>query len=320
MLIMIAALCAVILCYLIVSEAAKRQADENNNQSGDGIIMLAEYKSRNVLSVEYTYNGETIGITKNSDALYLTGNQTFPLDQTVAGKMVSAVASIGCDRFVEESSENFSEYGLDNPCLSVTVSYDDNNTLTLNIGNYNQFTKNYYLNVGGTNKVYMVASAFLDFFKYGLYDLVLDDQLPSIEFETLTSLSAGTLSFKPDENSVWHEESAPDEDASERVKSLLESTMAITFDKCVAYGVKDDEARAPFGLDVPAYKIIVGYQVEEDVSGSETGLAGSTKKINKTLTVNVGSLTEDGNSRYISLEGSKLVYEVSADLFAGLEA
>ena len=104
MLIMIAALCAVILCYLIVSEAAKRQADENNNQSGDGIIMLAEYKSRNVLSVEYTYNGETIGITKNSDALYLTGNRTFPLDQTVAGKMVSAVALIGCDRFVEESS------------------------------------------------------------------------------------------------------------------------------------------------------------------------------------------------------------------------
>ncbi len=86
-------------------------------------------------------------------------------DGAAAEALAESVSEIALSSFVKTAREDgLSSYGLDTPWRTLTLTYRDNSTFTMELGNVDNLG-NYYARFDGTNDVYLVKKesvAFLD--------------------------------------------------------------------------------------------------------------------------------------------------------------
>ena len=311
---------AVVLLVVIIGYVAVMNYNERISSEGDedDVIMLVDLQSKNVLSVKYTYGDETHTVTATDSAYYLDNDKTFPLDQTKAGYMAAAMAAIGCDRFVEDSADNFAEYGLDDPQYVLSAVYDDGTEITLNIGDYNSFTGSNYLNVGGTNKVYLVNPALLDYFSYKKFDLIVLDTVDDIDSSAVTSIVLDrrgegeiTLAYNTEDGWTRTFDGEATEFDAEYANEIFTAAAGIDLTNCVAYSVDTDGELAEYGFDDPTVSVKINYTETVSVTASDSSSSIDTY-VDHTFGLLVGDRIEDSELYYVKLTSSKLVCTVPA--------
>ncbi len=323
--------------FAVTSYNARKQAEADaESNAANAKIMLAEYKSADVRNIEYSYNGEVVRLENKNDYWYDADDNMFPLDQKQPMTMAGALASIAADRLVEDSNANMASYGLDNPQEYIEVKYGDGTGLKMLFGDLNSFTGTQYMNIGGTGKVYLVATALLDFFKYTRNDLIMHDILPAVDIKSLTELAitergadgeklirytrekpAETSSDTSSEGteSVWMLDDGSGESVKVKesvVSGLLGGVTSLALKNCAAYNVRDDETLRGYGLGSGAAKTItVKYTETAGVAGESSPIAsGAARTVDKQFTVDYSPSDNEGGY-YVNLVGSKLVYKLA---------
>lgn len=324
----------ILLVVLIVSYFALK----NYNSSSED---TTETDSENILSFN-TENVTGIDVTNPSGNYKLEYDLTdstwkyvddkdFPLDDTQITSLLGSVCSLNAQRRLEDSLDNISEYGLENPAYTIKITGDEGIDYTLFIGDKSP-SGNYYAYLDGKNVVYMIDDTVVSYVGKTIYDLAKVDTVPAItdsnvyeleiDGKTYSYFEGGNAQYDYTVSNNWFEKL---DDGSYKaldttqMSSIISGITGMSYASCVNYKPSDEEL-IQYGLDDEhAKKVVVRYYVtvadeteSETETESESGTETEEIKEPHEVTYWFGAKTDDGNY-YIRSSESSAVNTVSSE-------
>ena len=301
--------------------------DTPTETADDESVAVGAMQTDDIAGILYVSGDEKIELEKDGDTWYLKSDRSFPLKQAYADTMASAAGDLQAVRLVSESADDFAQYGLDAADTAYVFTLKDGAQVTYYIGNYNNIGSTYYMNVAGTQKIYLISGDLLDAFGYGLKDLADVEAMQTVSTEnvrdmTLTLDGKTTRLFQsPDglasvysDIFTWFLDEQTPADATNAL-DLVGKAVAFTENGCADYKADETELGA-YGLDAPALTAKFDYTVSERKETGETDDDGEpiteTVKHDETMTLQVGSAAK-GGSLYAKADGSDVVYLIDAE-------
>ncbi len=172
----------VVLILLVVAVAAylilhvyndKKEAKEEAEEDAD-TITITDFDTDDVTAFSYQLNGETLSFTKDGDNWLYDGDTSLDLDEDSITSMLSAVSNLTTEEALEEY-DSLSDYGLDTPSNTITVTTADG-TITLLAGNQNEITNSYYMMTGDSDTVYLISTDLNSTFGSVVDDLIAEEE------------------------------------------------------------------------------------------------------------------------------------------------
>ncbi|MHB1315076.1 MAG: DUF4340 domain-containing protein [Christensenellales bacterium] len=302
--------------YVVLSSAEKKKEEDDNT------IPLAALAKDAINSITITKDGQTHTFLKNEEnAWTLAEDSDFPMNQTKAEDMLDAISSLKAFRFVTEDKSSFATYGLNPAAIKVKAADKDSKEAVYNIGLLNTVTSGYYLNIDGTDQVYIVNPSFGEAFSGSLNELAQKEKMPGITAQNITGLTMknGAESFTlkgRDENDTFHSafyawfiqvngnKDAVPADTNKTPDYITEIYNDLYLSEIEDYKAIGEELKA-YGLDeASAAKLSITY----DETDEQTSLTTS-----KETTFYFGNKTgeTDNDNTYVRMEGSTMVYLMS---------
>lgn len=267
---------------------------ENQETEAEARTTVFTLEADAVTAIGWDYS-EAVRFIKEGDSWVYTGDETFPVDTTYIDAMLETLTQIVSDKTIE-NVEDWDQYTLEVPYCTITVTAAGTE-YTLKIGEETAIGGQRYLSIGDGN-AYLVDSAVLDPFSYGLYDVLMWETIPdmsgvqslavtsAVESYELRYLSDSDLAYS--DAYVWFlGDRAVD---TELTEALLETVTDLSWIDCVNFNAADP---AEYGLDAPVATAAVTY---------DGGV----------FTLEFGGVT--GDYRYARIAGSNMVYTVEADM------
>lgn len=214
-------------------------------------------------------NGQFVFL-KSEEGWVYEEDADFPLNQDTLDDAAGNLEEVTANRTLENPAE-LSEYGLDSPAVQVTVKKTDGTELTLQIGNVNSSTGDYYAKLDGEDEVYTIGSSVASAFESSLYDFAVEDSFPEISSADIDGLKIeredGTLQFTYGD-SAWTVSDGSREGAADSTKmnELTAAAGSLYYDSYVDYNA---ENLAEYGLDQPCATITIDYTTAETVESSQ---------------------------------------------------
>lgn len=298
-------------------------SEENETPS----VPIRAMQTDDVTGVLYVCGDDTIELVRENEKWFLQSDRNFPVKQAYADTMAADAANLNALRLISESADDFEEYGLKTPDTAYVFTLTDGSQVTYYIGNYNSFGGTYYLNVAGTEKIYLVSGDFIDDFGHDLHELADVEEMKTVPTEeihglTLTLDGAATRLIH-DENGLktvysdiftWFLDEQTPADAAAAL-DLAGKAASFTENGCADYKA-DAQALASFGLDAPALTAVFEYIESEEKETGETDDDGEpvteTVTHEETMTLSVGGASGDG-SLYAKTDTSDVVYLIDAE-------
>lgn len=291
--------------------------------------------------------------SKKGETWYYKDDLDFPVNQMVAQTKAEDLSKVYAKRLLEESNANFAEYGLDHPVLTVSVT-DGREVITYHVGNYNESTADYYMNIDGTNQVYTVDGTLWMGFAMELYDMVEMDDFPEIQADHISHFNIKT---EKEELDFSFEVTGTQEDAStakitkvgdwymidgegnkvkansSKTSALVSSIVDLSYVQEVNYNCQEREL-SKYGLDAPSVVITIDYTVDQvdhstveqvELSENLDEIQYETNTLEKQLVISIGDITEsfaytDDYYTKTSVDSSIVTIEAAtAEMFMTLE-
>lgn len=112
------------------------------------------------------------------------------VDTTQIKTMTDALSDLSSDNEITDVTD-FTQYGLDSPVMTITITLSDGSTHKLEVGDYNSQISEYYLRVDDADTVYTISSTIYSDFNVTTSNLVSTASSSSSE-ETPTEAVSGS--------------------------------------------------------------------------------------------------------------------------------
>lgn len=303
---------------------------EKIKNSGEVIL---EIPGDAVTALSWEYGGTALAFHREEAWVY-DRDGAFPVSGEKIGELLEQFRSFRA-AFVIEDVEDYGQYGLDNPICTIDISTEERSYRIL-LGDYSQMDSQRYVSIGDGN-AYLAQSDPLDCFDVGLNQLMENDRIPGLEHVT-------ELRFAGDENySVVYEEDSPNARSSadvyfvrqngknlpldtSRVDSYLWLIRSMSLNNCVSYSAAEEELSS-YGLDDPDLSVSVTYipesgeeEPEENTFTLHISRDAETKKAMAEAEKREDDGGDDISAAYVRVDGSRIIYEISADRYRQLMA
>ncbi len=286
----------------LVARAEQKEAEASQ-------IPFVSVESDDLTALSWSYDGETYALQKNADGTWQWPEDAeFPVNQTTVSYMEYALSDITATRTLEDVTD-LTQYGLDDPQSVISYTTADDTTVEILTGDYNDVSSEYYAQLAGTDTVYLVSGDYMEDFQYAIDDLLQTESLPIYEEDTELRVTIDgkttvyDLTEEAEETDVTDSGDDDAEDSSDTAptaQEIVDGVRGLNFETCVNYKADKSEL-ASYGLDKP--------QMSFTIKGEETADDGSSTAVQFTL--QIGERT--GDSYYVRLKDSKMVYTVSAE-------
>ena len=290
--------------YVTKEESTESSSEEESKTE------VYSVKTDDIKSLEFIIDKKDTVFEKKDDSWVKKDETAFPVNQTTLDSAASALEKVEADR-VLENVDDLTEYGLDSPSNSVTVTTDDGTT-KFNIGDENTSTNQYYIAKDDEDStVYVVSSSIVTPFMNSLYDYAQGEDFPTIDSSTVkkVQVSQDEDSYILEENSdgaTWDvstdgsDKETADTTAAGNVTSGLGS---LAYDQFVDYNAED---LSKYGLDKPYATITVDYQeeVENDSSDESESDSEASESVTEDDTDSTEDTSGDGIDSTASDDGS----------------
>lgn len=174
-------LAVLVICLGAYFTVKKLNLDEADGEKKE-TVYLNQMEADTIMGFSFVSNGEILAFTKDGDTWRYDGNEALAMNQTAVGSMVTMLAEIEAVQVLEEHEE-LSEYGLDTPSNTISITTKEGKKELL-IGNENKSVSGYYAMINGENTVYLISTALPNKF-----DCTLDNlEETSAEEETSTEM------------------------------------------------------------------------------------------------------------------------------------
>ena len=245
--------------YVAKQEAADTESAEEENPE---IISIA---SADVKSIKFVIDKKEVTFEKDGDSWVKSDETDFPVDQDKIDTLVSSLNSIKAERTLE-NVEDASEYELDQPDNTITVTTEDGETTVIQLGMENDSTSQEYIDLNeDSSTVYVVSNSTFSSFEGTLYDFAKSGVFPTVDSSTVSKISVegkdSSYVVEKDENNFWNITGDGETEKADSAKatSLASALSSMAYSSYVNYNCAEDEF-SQYGLDKPYAEITVCYQ------------------------------------------------------------
>ena len=184
-----------------IKGAEKKKEQEEKSKT------LLEIKKEDVASLKLQSAAQTIELRPSGkDAWEIAAPLKARADDSTVGRILEGLAKVQYKDVVEEKPADLSQFGLDHPATSITVSLKAGGGKSIYFGGKNPVANVYYCRIDKDPRVYTVESTVADSAATTLFDL-RDKKLTDITADKIESFSLRTpklqLQFKK-ESGVWN--------------------------------------------------------------------------------------------------------------------
>lgn len=289
------------LCIIIAVVAGVQKHIDTVSTVDKEIIATSESA---LTEVSWTKDGSTLDFVQRDGSWQDASDADFPVDQDKMSDFLSHFESVHAS-FIIEDAEDFSQYGLDDPSCTITLTSADGSTL-IQLGDYSTMDEKRYLTLGdGT--VYLIDDDLEQYVATDRDDLMRVDTLP--DYDTLDSIvatgeSAFTAEYHPDEALCYtdaYDYYSKDGDSyrpldTDKVKGVVTTLNGIDRSEYVNYRTTDSDLGV-YGLDAPTVTFTVTGTLDDEQS---------------THTLAFG---KNGDNCYMRMDDSPIVYRIDSDTY-----
>ena len=254
--------------YVAKQEAADTESAEEENLE---IISIA---SADVKSIKFVIDKKEVTFEKDGDSWVKSDETGFPVDQDKIDTLVSSLNSIKAERTLE-NVEDASEYELDQPDNTITVTTEDGGTTVIQLGMENDSTSQEYIDLNkDSSTVYVVSNSTFSSFEGTLYDFAKSGVFPTVDSSTVSKISVdgkdSSYVVEKDENNFWNITGNGETEKADSAKatSLASTLSSVAYASYVNYNCAEDEL-SQYGLDKPYAEITVDYQEEVEKESTD---------------------------------------------------
>lgn len=263
--------------YVGVKTYVAKQEEKENAEEEEEKTQVFSISSEDVHSIKFVIDKKEVTFEKNNDEWVKSDERDFPVDQDKLIEAIGSLNNVEADRVLDNVTDT-TEYGLDDPTNTITITDKDGKETVLHVGMENASTSQYYVENGeDESKIYVVADSVFQPFMKTLYDYAKAGTFPVIDSSTISNVTVDenddsyTLT-KDDNTGLWNiqDKDGAEKADSAKVSSLTSSIASIAYGSFVNYNCKD---LSEYGLDKPYGTITIDYQekVEEKSDPSEDG-------------------------------------------------
>lgn len=130
-----------------------------NLENGKGTMEITSYTPVNA-------NGET-----DATVYTITGYEDMELQSGMADEIANCAAQLDFTKVISVDGANSSDFGFDKPAAKVNITYYDDTTALITVGDNAPQGTGTYVKFGTNDTIYFVASEDVEPFSYGLTDL-----------------------------------------------------------------------------------------------------------------------------------------------------
>lgn len=262
--------------YVAKQDAKETESEEENDETKE----IVSISSDDVKSIKFIIDKKEVTFEKDGDTWIKNDESEFPVDQDKLDTLAGSFSSVTAERTLE-NVEDVSEYELDQPENTITITTEDGETTVIQVGMENDSTSQEYIELNNdSSTVYVVGSTTFQSFEGGLYDFAKSGTFPTVDSSTVTKVSVtgpeDAYTVEEDENNFWNvtgttggtEETAKADSA--KATSLTSALSSMAYASFVNYNCTDEEL-SQYGLTKPYATITADYQeeVEKDSPDSE---------------------------------------------------
>lgn len=268
--------------YVAKQEVADTESAEEENPE---IISIA---SADVKSIKFVIDKKEVTFEKDGDSWVKSDETGFPVDQDKIDTLVSSLNSIKAERTLE-NVEDASEYELDQPDNTITVTTEDGETTVIQLGMENDSTSQEYIDLNkDSSTVYVVSNSTFSSFEGTLYDFAKSGVFPTVDSSTVSKISVdgkdSSYVVEKDENNFWNITGDGETEKADSAKatSLASTLSSVAYASYVNYNCAEDEL-SQYGLDKPYAEITVDYQekVEKESSDDENEAENGDEEVSE---------------------------------------
>ena len=263
--------------YVGVKTYVAKQEEKENAEEEEEKTQVFSISSEDVQSIKFVIDKKEVTFEKNNDEWVKSDERDFPVDQDKLIEAIGSLNNVEADRVLDNVTDT-TEYGLDDPTNTITITDKDGKETVRHVGMENASTSQYYVENGeDESKIYVVADSVFQPFMKTLYDYAKAGTFPVIDSSTVSNVTVDenddsyTLT-KDDNTGLWNiqDQDGAEKADSAKVSSLTSSIASIAYGSFVNYNCKD---LSEYGLDKPYGTITINYQeeVEEKSDSSEDG-------------------------------------------------
>lgn len=254
--------------YVAKQDAEEAEADKEESQE---IISIA---SDDVKSVKFVMDKKEVTFEKDGDSWVKSDETAFPVDQDKMDTLISSLSSVKAERTLEDV-EDASEYELEQPENTITVTMEDGSETVIRVGMENDSTSQEYIDLDkDSSTVYVVSNSTFQSFEGTLYDFAESGTFPTVDSSTISKVSVdgkdSSYSIEKDENNFWNitENGNTEKADSAKATSLTSAVSGMAYASFVNYDCSDEEL-SQYGLDKPYAEITVDYQEEVEKDSAD---------------------------------------------------
>ena len=281
---------------LMVTMRENMIGDITTQTNDEGTITIGVMDSSLITDMSWNYEGETYTMEYRSGVWDKMSDPSFPVNQTVLSEMTDAISSLTANQAIPNVSD-MEQYGLVMPAMTIKIKAD-NERITYNIGDKNELTGEYYLQLNTLSTCYLVDAAIVETFSKGEFEIMQAETIA--EFGTVASATVenanGTIEIlheKTDDGERWYlNDAAQTELDATAASTLVNYGLGVSWLDCDTYQATDYYLES-CGLKDPKARITL-----TDTDGNS-------------FTLVFGDETEEGT--LAQFEGSKMVYVVGTD-------
>ena len=268
--------------YVAKQEAADTESAEEENPE---IISIA---SADVKSIKFVIDKKEVTFEKDGDFWVKSDETGFPVDQDKFDTLVSSLNSIKAERTLE-NVEDASEYELDQPENTITVTTEDGETTVIQLGMENDSTSQEYIDLNkDSSTVYVVSNSTFSSFEGTLYDFAKSGVFPTVDSSTVSKISVdgkdSSYVVEKDKNNFWNITGDGETEKADSAKatSLASTLSSVAYASYVNYNCAEDEL-SQYGLDKPYAEITVDYQekVEKESTDDENEAENGDEEVSE---------------------------------------
>ena len=267
-------LCVLVAACIVTFAVTRHEEKKEEIENTDEIVLTLDEAS--VTGLGWSYEDTDLAFHKDGDVWYYDEDEAFPVNEEKVSELLAQFLELGAD-FKIENVEDYSQYGLEDPTCTITITTDDGTEHVIKLGAYSTMDEERYITIDDGD-VYLVAHDPFEDYEIELGDMLKDDATPvvseadSILFEgdvdyEIEREEDSDLSYCADD--IYFTADGEPLDTS-LVSSYLTAIGYLDLSDFVTYNATDEEL-AECGLDTPELTITVHYTVEED--DTEDGVA-----------------------------------------------
>lgn len=187
---------------------AKINTNENGEIDNNSYGTLMEYVPADISKIHIENTKGTLDITSytpiNDDGTTETtvytvvGYEDFDLQTGIADEIANDAAQLEFSKVISLEKDKAAEYGLDKPRSTVTVTYSDNTTAVIYVGNDAPKSAGTYVKFGSEDTIYFVSIDDVSSFDYGVTDLMsltINDSASDSENSQASSITISGSNF-----------------------------------------------------------------------------------------------------------------------------